>query len=55
MDVRLMSWTLKGDIVVLFYSDGDTVEVSKSDFDRVFGPIVSAAKEDVIRDFALEV
>lgn len=55
MNVRLLSWTLCGDFVSLFYSDGDTVWVSKEDFDRVFGPIVSASKEDVVRDFALEV
>lgn len=53
-NVYLKDWRImNGDTVELLYSDNDTVNVSKADFDRAFGPIVSASKENVIRDFAI--
>ena len=42
-----------GDVVYLKYDDGDRVPVSKSDFDRVFGCMVSCSKNEIIRDFGL--
>ena len=52
-DVYLKEWALKDDHAVLTYTDNDVVKVSKEDFDRAFGAIVSASKEAVIRDFAI--
>ena len=49
--INLKEWKHDGDRVKLLYSDGDTVYVAKADFDRAFGPIVSAEKHEVIRDF----
>ena len=51
--VYLKSWNYDGDKVKLFYEDNDIVYVSKVDFDRAFGAIVSATKEEVLRDFAM--
>lgn len=39
--------------VLLRYSDGDVFAVSKSDFDRAFGPILSGDKDTVWKDFAI--
>ena len=39
--------------VALHYSNGDTVYVHKSDFDRAFGTIISADYDAVVRDFAI--
>ena len=39
--------------VVLTYEDGDIITIQKEDFDRAFGPIVSAPKSDIIRDYAI--
>ena len=47
-------WTYRGDKVCLEYNDGENVFVHRSDFNRAFGAIVNASKEDVIRDFAIE-
>mgnify|MGYP003292554613 CR=1 FL=1 len=47
----LISWQQYDDCVRLRYSDGDVVCVRIDDFHRAFGPIVSASKNDVIRDF----
>lgn len=49
----LISWHQVGFCVRLKYSDGETLLVLKSDFDRAFGPIVSGSKDDIRRDFAL--
>lgn len=52
----LVKWAYICDSSVgLLYDDGDIVVVSRSDFDRAFGAIVGASKEDVVRDFSLYV
>ena len=48
----LKKWTIVGDNVRLSYEEG-TLLISKADFDRAFGPIISASYEDVKRDFAI--
>lgn len=52
--VYLKDWALKDDYAELTYSDGDVLKVSKEDFNRAFGPIISASKEAVVRDFAVK-
>ena len=52
-DVSLRKWNNEGGRVQLVYEDDTEVYVSKEDFDRAFGCIVSAPKNDVIRDFAI--
>lgn len=52
--VYLKSWNYDGDKVKLVYEDNDIVYVSKTDFDRAFGAIVSASKTEVLRDFVLK-
>ena len=52
-DVYIEKWNIEGDKVVLNYSDGTTVNVKKTDFDRAFGAIVNATKAEVERDFAI--
>ena len=47
------TWKIEGDIAILTYDDGEQVKVSKNDFNRAFGAIINASKEDVIRDFAI--
>lgn len=51
--VYLKHWSYVGDRVSLEYSDGSEVFVSKSEFDRAFGAIVNASKDEVVRDFAI--
>jgi len=51
--VYLKTWNYTGDKVKLVYEDDDIVYVSKIDFDRAFGAIVSASKVDVLRDYVL--
>ena len=51
--VYLKTWNYTGDKVKLVYEDDDIVYVFKVDFDRAFGAIVSATKEEVLRDFAM--
>lgn len=46
-------WEIQGDTVVLTYNDGEEVKVTKKDWDRAFGAIVNAEKDDVVRDFAI--
>lgn len=41
-------------LAMLTYTDGAKVYVKKSDFDRAFGAIVNATKEEVIRDFGIK-
>lgn len=52
-DVFLKKWEYAGDRVRLVYRDGTVAFVSKTDFDRAFGCIVSAPKADVVRDFVI--
>lgn len=53
-DVSLRIWNDVGDKVRLEYEDGTEVFVTKTDFNRAFGGIVSAPKADIIRDFAIK-
>lgn len=52
--VYLKEWNYDGDKVKLEYKDNSIVYVKRSDFDRAFGCIVSASKDVIIRDFAIE-
>lgn len=52
-DVFLKKWEYAGDNVRLVYRDGTVMYVSKTDFDRAFGCIVSAPKADIVRDFVI--
>lgn len=47
-------WEPAGDRVRLHYEDGSVLHVKRSDFDRAFGAIMNAPKENVLRDFAIE-
>ena len=49
----LTQWENKGDQVRLTFLDGSMLFVSKKDFDRAFGCIVSLSKEEVEKDFAV--
>ena len=51
--IYLKTWNYDGDKVKLVYEDNDIVYVSKVDFDRAFGTIVSASKVDILRDYVL--
>lgn len=51
--MRPIKWAIDGDLVDISYPDGSVVKVKKTDFDRAFGAIINATKEDVIRDFAV--
>lgn len=53
-DVRLKEWVAKGDYVYLAYWDNDVVTVRRSDFDLMFGLIVTSLKSVVVRDFAVK-
>jgi hypothetical protein len=48
------NWNCINGKVRLLYDDGSEVFVSKTDFNRAFGCIVSAPKSAIIRDFAIE-
>ncbi len=52
-DIHLKSWIRKDDEVLLTYSDGDTIRVRYTDFNRTFQCMVTCAKEDIRRDFAI--
>lgn len=52
--VYLNKWNYDGDKVKLEYKDGTIVYVKKTDFDRAFGCIVSATKDEIVRDFAID-
>lgn len=53
--IYLSVWVPEGeDKVKLVYSDDEVVFVKKEDFNRAFGAIISAEKDDVIRDFAIK-
>lgn len=42
-----------GDIVRLYYSDGDVVTVKYEDYNRALATMINSDKEDIIRDFAI--
>ena len=54
-NVYLETWRKNEEenLIELVYSDGDIINVSEGDFNRAFGAIVNASKEDVIRDFMI--
>ena len=52
--VQIKKYERKGDQVDLIYSDGDVVVVKYEDFNRAFGAILGASKEDVKRDFKIK-
>lgn len=53
--IYLKNWNYDGsDRVKLVYSDDEIVFVTREDFNRAFGAIINASKEEVIRDFAIE-
>lgn len=51
--VHLKKWKIKGDKVKLTYGFLSSFYVSKKDFDRAFGPIVSGERSEIKRDFKL--
>ena len=51
--VHLKKWKIKGDKVKLTYGFLSSFYVSKKDFDRAFGPIVSEDMSVVKRDFKI--
>ena len=52
-EIHLRSWKIEGDKVRLIYADNTGFYVSKKDFDRAFGCIISGEKEAIRRDFAI--
>lgn len=53
-EIFLKAWQMMdNNTVKLIYQDDDELFVQKCDFERAFGPIVSAEKSAVIRDFAI--
>ena len=50
----MQALTVLPDRVKLVYSDDEIVFVTREDFNRAFGAIINASKEEVIRDFAIE-
>lgn len=52
--IILIDWNYcDPDLVRLSYSDDSILFVRKSDFDRVFGYIISADKSAIVRDFSI--
>ena len=51
--VHLKKWKIKDNKVKLSYGFLSYFYVSKEDFDRAFGCIVSGEKDEIKRDFAL--
>ena len=51
--VHLKKRKIKGDKVKLTYGFLSSFYVSKKDFDRAFGPIVSGERSEIKRDFKL--
>jgi hypothetical protein len=50
----MSGWAVQSNgTVAITYPDGDKVIVNAVDFNRAFGAIINASKEDVIRDFAI--
>lgn len=54
IETYLIEWEVEKGRVRLTYNDGETVYVKKDDFDRAFGAILNAPKDDVKRDFGIE-
>ena len=52
--IQLNAWTDMGEKVQLGYTDGTNLYVRKRDFNGAFGAIISASKEEVIREFAIK-
>ena len=52
--VYLKKWAYEGDKVKLDYQDGTSLYVSKKDFDRAFGCIISLTKAEAEEDFAIK-
>lgn len=52
--VYLENWKREDDRVRLTYQDGSELLVRYEDFNRAFGCIVSADKDAIQRDFAIE-
>lgn len=52
--VYLEKWEYDGDNVKLDYQDGTSFYVSKKDFDRAFGCIISLTKVEAEEDFAIK-
>lgn len=50
---RIKEWNVKGNVVVVSYDDGTDVHVNTLVFNRAFGAIINASKEEVVRDFAI--
>lgn len=51
--VHLAEWKDEGEKIKLIYKDGDSFYISREDFNRAFGCIVSGEKEEIRRDFSL--
>jgi len=51
--VKIEKATRKDDVVELKYFDGEIVTVKYEDYNRAFGAIINASKEDVKRDFGI--
>ena len=51
--VHLKNWSEAGNKIRLSYEDGTEFYVSRNDFNRAFGCIISGAKDDIKRDFAI--
>lgn len=51
--IRIKDWKVCGNIVTVSYDDGTDVHVNTLDFNRAFGAIINATKEEVVRDFAI--
>lgn len=52
-EIYLKDAEIMGDKVKLIYQDDSELFVSKKDYDRAFGPIISSPKADIERDFAI--
>lgn len=52
--IGLAYWHYVGEYVELIYTDDKRLYVTRKDFDRAFGTIVSAEKSVVLRDFAIK-
>ena len=52
-NARLQNWTIEADKVKLTYKDGESLYVTKKDFDRAFGCIVALTRAEAQRDFAI--
>ena len=53
-DVYLTEWQMEGDVARLHYSDDTVVCVRKEDFNRTFAGIITADKDAVVREFAID-